>query len=118
MGWFDPKRARREERQYRKQKRLQKWMEREWPLIRMQEDVQWSDRINRYRTRATPPGWIFGCSEVEQGDTGAGVLPPSDWARVADRSLISDPKQGVEGPEDSTNKAEIKGDLEIPLPES
>ena len=81
MGWFDPKRARREERQYRKQKRLQKWMEREWPLITMQEDVQWSDRIHRYRTRATPPGWIFGCSEVEQGDTGAGVLPPSDWAR-------------------------------------
>jgi len=81
MGWFDPKRARREERQYRKQKRLQKWMQRGWPLIKMEEDVRWSDRINRYRTRATPPGWISGCSEVEQGDIGAGVLPPSDRAR-------------------------------------
>ena len=77
MGWFDPKRARREEREHRKQKRLQRIL----PLVRLEEDVQQQDRMNMCRTHATPPGWIFGCSEVEQGDTGAGVLLPSSRAR-------------------------------------
>ena len=77
MGRFDPKRARREEREHRKQKRLQRIL----PLVRLEEDVQQQDHMNMYRTHATPPGWIFGCSEVEQGDTGAGVLLPSSRAR-------------------------------------
>ena len=38
-------------------------------------------RMSTLNTRSAPPAWIFGCDGVEQGDTGAGVLLPSDQAR-------------------------------------
>ena len=38
-------------------------------------------RMSTLNTRSAPPAWIFGCDGVEQGDTGAGVLLPSDQVR-------------------------------------
>ena len=38
-------------------------------------------RMSTLNASPAPPAWIFGCDGAEQGDTGAGVLLPSDQAR-------------------------------------